>query len=504
MQPALPSKTLSMRTLALAMPLLAVSACGAALWRPVPGAAPDPGREARAGSVHATQHAGTEPPSANLEVTPPSATSATSAKPYDLDARLAQRLVLADLLTLTWSRNPQVREARERAGAAAQGPAQAWRLPDPILRLGWYAEPVQTRTGTQEWMLGITQNLPWPGRLDARADQARARAAAALAHSEVAQWDAAADVAQTYHELVYLHGALEVSAAVEVQARRLVTIAADGRAGRLTRTPELVRAETFLAQLEYDRVGLAELLEVERARLRGLLALDPRLPLGTPLPLVAPRLEVELVELQEAAVQRSPLVARRRAELVAAEAGLGVSRTMRRPDLSLTARTIGTDGYPNISVPDEGRNPFVVELGISLPVWEGANRAAVRQAEHELRAARAALDGAAEELRTKVARAWWRVSNSQRLVELHHEVLLPQAERAARAAEGLFESGDSSFAGLLETVVAWQHFQLAELRARADQGQSLADLERLLGAPFEAPEIAETKVSDDVEGEAAQ
>ena len=47
----------------------------------------------------------------------------------------------------------------------------------------------------------------------------------------------------------YLTGALEVSRAIEVEARRLVSIAAGGRATRQTRTPEWVRAETFLAQL---------------------------------------------------------------------------------------------------------------------------------------------------------------------------------------------------------------------------------------------------------------
>ena len=263
-------------------------------------------------------------------------------------------------------------------------------------------------------------------------------------------------------------------------------LAAAGREGARTGLPEEVRAETFLAQLAYDRAALEELLFVEEERLRSLCALPPETPLGRPRGLSLPAFELQLAPLREAAVQHNQELMLAALHVDAARAQQRAAELRSRPDLELGARFIATDALAGSADPDNGEDPLLIELGLRLPVWGAANRAAASEARSNLRAARHRRDLRLETLRADLAQAWWEAAAAERLARLYRGSLLPQAERAARAAEGLYEAGETGFAGLLETAAAWQHFQLAALRAEADYGRALARLEQLVGLPLAA------------------
>ena len=87
-------------------------------------------------------------------------------------------------------------------------------------------------------------------------------------------------------------------------------------------------------------------------------------------------------------------------------------------------------------------------------------------------------------MRHRLARSWYRVGNTQRLVRLYADVLVPRAAAAAETAEALHAAGKGTLAGTVETIAVLHNFRLAAARARADHGQAVADLEALLGRPF--------------------
>ncbi len=408
----------------------------------------------------------------------------------------AEHLVLWQLIERAARKNPGVQAAWARSDAAGERRPQVTALPDPQLRLGWYAEPVHTAAGTQEFSVGIGQAIPGFGKRASAGRRADLTSEMARLSAEIRVRDVTVEVVRVFHELVYLRGALAVSVGVEEQALRLVQLAAGPAAGlRRTGLGEQVRAESFLAQLVYDRTALEELQLVEEERLRALLDLPAGTPLGPPRGLSLPAVDLGLAALRERALSSNQELRLDQVAVERAREAIVGARLERRPDLYLGGRWIQTDGLSNSPLVENGEDAVFFELGISLPVWEGANRARVREAEHGLRAAVLAREERASRVRADLARQWWRATNTARLAELYRETLLPQAERAARAAEGLFESGDSSFAGLLETVVAWQHYRLATLRADADYGQALAELERLLGHPLEWQPVSGTPVS---------
>jgi len=105
----------------------------------------------------------------------------------------------------------------------------------------------------------------------------------------------------------------------------------------------------------------------------------------------------------------------------------------------------------------------------------------IREADANLRAARADEMDRRAKLAADVARAAFRLRNAQRLAELYGRELVPQAEQALVRSQSMMAEGKESLASSLELAAMWQQLRLAELRASADHAQALAALERLLG-----------------------
>ena len=397
----------------------------------------------------------------------------------------ADGIELPGLLRYALAHSPGLAAAREKALAAAQKSGYVGALPDPTLNLGWYAVPVQTRTGSQEFSIGVRQSFPWPGVLEAKREGAAKQGDRAIVRALIAERDLVTDIVDCYHELVYLHAASSVARALEEQARRLVQLSLSTDGPGKTAMPEQVRAETYLAELGYDRLTLGELIGVEADRMRGLIGLPGDAELGAPVALLPPALGMDLDQLQARATEGNLELQLAQLGVQAAEIDLERSKLEQRPGFSVGVRTIFTDARNVGGLGNNGQDPLLLDLGLSLPVRRDAKRAAIRERRHELRASVLEQGALADRLRGTVTRVWWEVRNAERLVELYGESLLPSAESAALASEELFRSGESGFESVIESIMRWHRFQLAALRARADHGQALAELERLLGAPLE-------------------
>ncbi len=85
------------------------------------------------------------------------------------------------------------------------------------------------------------------------------------------------------------------------------------------------------------------------------------------------------------------------------------------------------------------------------------------------------------EVLNTVKNHFFRLTNSERLVKLYGESLIPQARQSMEIAETWYENGEGSLAGLLETQSIFYNFQVAYFRSIADYLKTLAELERLTG-----------------------
>jgi len=397
---------------------------------------------------------------------------------------LSEHPELGDLLALALSRNPRIQSARESVFAAAQVGAIDGALPDPKVLMGWYATPVETRVGPQEFSLSIQQSVPFPSKLRVRSELGGKLAQREQVAFERTVRDVLVEVVHTVHELTYIAAAIDISGQIAPLLERYVAAAAKGDTG--SPLSELFRAETQRAQLDNDRVILVELRAVEEERLRSLLDLSTDTPIGIPRAGHVPDIDARFDELLAIARMHNQEIKEAGLSMEAAALRTSLARKSRLPDL--------TFGYTHIFTGDldsaignpigNGDDAQILHLGLTVPLWAGKNSAEIRRARAFERMAAQDRRDVTLRLRPRLARAWFQVGNAKRQVDLYERVLIPRAKSAVRTAEDLRSSGKGSLAGNIETIAVLHNFRLAAARARADYGQAVAALEAVLGRPL--------------------
>lgn len=110
-------------------------------------------------------------------------------------------------------------------------------------------------------------------------------------------------------------------------------------------------------------------------------------------------------------------------------------------------------------------------------------------------------EGEANRIAASIHRAWFEHTDAHRRVRLFERTLIPKAEQSLRASLAGFRAGETSFLDLLDTERTLLEFALSAERAKADRGQALARLQRLVGEPVPT-EPAKQPRQPDTTGEA--
>ena len=420
------------------------------------------------------------------------ATGTASHVPVAEDAALsvAKDVDLAGLIRLGGARNPAVKAARAEWHAAIEQLPQATALPDPTVRFDYFGESVETRVGPQEHRFSVSQAFPFPGTL---------RQAGRVASKEVrvrhAQYDRAlrdfvVDLKLSYHELLYLRGAMEITRQNQDLLNHILKVANSRFAEGKAKLNDVLKAQSQLAQLSYDLVLVRELEQVEIARINALLDLPTATEIGeaeAPQATIRP-LSVE--QLEAAALRQRQEIGIAEATADKAREAVRLARLKNRPMFSLSAMRIET-GDADMSVDGSGKDPWLVGVGVSVPLWSGRNRSRVRQAELLHAAATNRTRAVENQTRSKVKAVYFRLENARRLIELYEKSLIPQAEQAMRVAEQWHDGDVQDVSGFLETQGVWLNFNLARLRAVTDYQQYLARLERLVGGTLPSTRAGE-------------
>ena len=213
----------------------------------------------------------------------------------------------------------------------------------------------------------------------------------------------------------------------------------------------------------------------EAERLRTILGSPARTALGDTADVGEPAEIGESIErLQETAERHNQELAAAGVEVQRANYDLKLARRAAIPDLMIGAN------YTRMVEEMPERNPVGITMGVSIPLWVPKYKARINEAGEMEKAARAEEDAQRLKVRADLAKAYFSLSNSARLVKLYRETLLPQARQALQSAEELYRKGDANLASVLEMTSTLHNFELARLRATADFYQNVARLERTM------------------------
>lgn len=395
-------------------------------------------------------------------------------------------LSLADAVETALRSNPGLAEMRARAQAMAAVPSQAGSLPDPSLSLGALNLPTDSFALDQEPMtqiqVGISQALPFPGKLDLKESAAGHEATAAEADVGETRLRLVRDVKRLWWTLFYLDRALEIVKRNEDLLGQFVNIAQT----KFT-VGEGLQQDVLLAQVEHSKmldreIAYTGMRRAEQARLAALMNLPAQQGLSLPrsveeiLPKILP--QTRLTRLAETS---RPLLASLRSGIEATRSRRDLARRGYYPDFNVGAAYGFRQG--NDSDGSSRSDLASLRFSMSLPLYASSKQAkAIDQQSSELLRKTHALQDGWQSVQEEIARALAEFERARDQAMLFKTGIIPQADQTVASMLAGYQVDKVDFLNLVNAQITLFNHQTRYWKSFGEAQQSLAKLEAAVGA----------------------
>jgi len=382
---------------------------------------------------------------------------------------------LDQVIGLAIKRNQKIKAAQMKWEAVMERYPQAISLEDPEIGIDTWNIPSDFKVSeTRQTLFWVSQRFPFPGKLGLKGDIVSREIEESRLHFEMTRRDVVVDLKKSYFELFYIDKAIKITQKIKDLAAHLAKLGAAGLSLDKTTLNDVLKAQSQLAQLNYDLILLSELRVAEASQINAILDLPPESPVGTPATVKPAPFPYKLEELYKLAEGYQEELRILNQEVEKNRHSLELAKKEYYPDFQVKLRRFQNT---NINL----NSGYGIFFGLKVPIWAKKNRARVQEAEKNIQAATHAKNERKNVTFAELNRIYFRLENSERLIKLYNESLIPQAERSMEIAETWFKQKKGSFSGLLEAQSVWLNFHLARERAVADYFQKRAELERLVG-----------------------
>ncbi len=380
--------------------------------------------------------------------------------------------------------NPNLAQIKARAQAMAAVPSQEGTLPDPTLSFGalWLPTAYGLRLNQDDFTMmevGVSQAVPFPGKLALREKAATFEAEAAVHTVEEARLRLARDVTIRWWQLLSVHRSLIVIADTERLLQQLVEIADTSYRVGEGLQQDVISARLELARLAQQKAQHLGLHRAEIVRLNALLnrPADSAIRLPDDVDTGLPDVRSDQ-ELRERGRQSRPLLAERQNAIDAAQSRLELAHKDYYPDF-----TVGTAYSFRQNVHGQALSDFVsFQLSVNLPIYADSKQAkAVDQRNSELLKERYALDEAEREIQAEISAALALYQGNREQFRQFDSGILPLAQQNVTAALTAYQVGKTDFLNVIRAENVWFAYRMQYWQALAEAYQALAQLAAAVG-----------------------
>jgi outer membrane protein TolC len=391
---------------------------------------------------------------------------------------------LADLVQEAMQKNPDIIAALRGWQAAAQVPSQVSTLPDPQVTVQEFSvgspRPFAGFSNSDFAYIGfgISQDLPYPGKLKLRGEAAQQDAAVEREKFEAVKRTIVQQVKATYFQIAYLQETLRVLERNSGLLEQIDKIAdARYRVGQGTQQ-DVLKAQLQRTKLLGEIAHHHRLVASAQAQMIKLLNRPPDAPAIATQQLVETSLRYTADELLARVRNEDPQV-RRRQEMVKRQSlQVELARKDRYPDFNLQYMYERTgEKFPSY---------YVLTFNARIPIHRK------RKLDPELTQATEELNRSRREYESQVQTEYFDVRDqyiaaqtASEILKIYHDGLIPQALSTYGAGLAAYQTGKLDFETLLSSLVDVLKFNEEYWRALADHETALSRIEQLTGVSFE-------------------
>ncbi len=425
-------------------------------------------------------------------------------------ARAQTSSFLESLLARADSANPSLQAARDRVSAAAArvGPAAAWA--DPMLVAGIENLPLGNENAASAGssvpgdpmtmrMIGVSQTVPYPGKLSLRRRAAERGVDAARASADASRLATARDVRVAFFELAYTDRALAIVERNRSVLADVIQVTEAHYASGTGGQQDVLKARVEAARLGATASALLEERRASSAELNATLNRDdttsipsaaiPERIVQAAIPADPNRIRFAaqtlgartmdspippLAELQDLAARQNSMLRENEANIAAQSARVELARRAFKPDFDVSLQYGQRNQRPDM---------ITAEVSIPLPIHKHARQdQELAEARGELAAMEADRRAKINSVRAQVARLVSELERGRTQLAIYAKAILPQGGAAATAALASYQSGKTDLLTVLDNQNTLFTYETEYYRSLSDFAKNLAELEQVVGS----------------------
>lgn len=419
---------------------------------------------------------------------------------------------LDSLIARTIAASPAIMAARSRLDAARARIGPAGARPDPILMAGIQNQPLgreapmTTPTGVTSSgpdpmtmrMIGVSQTIPYPGKLRLRTRTAERELDVATAAVDAARLDVVRDVRIAYYELAYLDRSLDITQRNENVLSNIVRVTEAHYAAGSGMQQDVLRARLEVARLAQHMNELREQRRAQLAAINALLDRADDTPADTArIPDRIARAAVAdsanqirfasnifgapaadspipaLATLQAMAIANNAMLREHEARIAAQAARVALAEKETKPDVDVLLQYGQRSGFTDM-----------VSAVVSVPIAIQHRRKQdedVLAARSELAALEAEHRSTVNDLRARLAKLYSDLERERTQLALDVKAVIPQARATLSATTASYQAGKTDILTLLDSQSAVFTYEISYYRSLSDFAETLAELENVVG-----------------------
>jgi len=376
--------------------------------------------------------------------------------------------------------NPKIKEAYNNWKASKYRIKSVKSLDDPVASYGYFAEEAQTKVGPQEQKYGVSQKIPFPGKLNLKGKAQGKHAQMLKEQYEATKNGITKDVKFVYYDLFWVDQAVEISEEEKSILEKIEKVAQRKYESNIVGQQDVIKVQIELSKIIKKLFLLKQNRKSLAVKLNSLLNRPLDTEIGKALDVKNKRFEYELDEIINK-------LHNSRQELIAAN--LAIEKSQFEKSLAKMAYlpdfTFGAEyteiGGGTTSLSNDGEDAWMGKVSINVPIWFGKLNAQVKEKEANLEAAKKNKESVENQVNYEAQDLYFKISAYQDIVLLYETALLPQAQQAFDSSQIGFETGSITFLDWLDTERTYLQTRLAYYKAITDYHKSIAFLERVVG-----------------------
>jgi len=390
---------------------------------------------------------------------------------------------LSALLDEATRSNPDIQATRLGWQAATQVPSQVSTLPDPQVTLQHFSvgspRPFAGYSNSDFAYIGfgISQDLPYPGKLKLRGETAQQDAAISRNKVEAVRRSVLQQVKEAYYQIAYVQQTLEVLDRNGKLLEQVEKIAdARYRVGEGSQQ-DILKSQLERTKLLREVAHHHELMNTQQALLRKLLNRPPGSPDISTEPLVETPLVYTSDELLAKVRTENPEIAGQQETVKKQSLQLEIARKDRYPDFSVQ--------YMWQHTAEPFRDYYMLSLSARIPIYRR------RKLNPEMTQAVEELNRSRREYESQIQTAYFDVRNqyiaaetASQMLKIYREGLIPQALATYQSGLTSYQTGGVDFETLFSSFLDVLNFDGEYWKTLMEHETALARIEQITGVPL--------------------